>query len=280
MDKGYILFAENKNGTDYVRMACALAMSIKFSQKSELANVSLITDDFVPEKYKPLFDHISAIPWKTTTETRFSVENRWKIYHASPYEKNISLDVDMLVLKDLELYWKVFEKYDVYFTNKVLDYRGNTSVGDYYRKTFTANALPNFYAGLHYFHKTQTAKEFYKWIELITNNWQLFYGRYASEYYPSRPSMDVTSAIAGKILSESAKFSGSEFDPITFVHMKPMIQSWKSPPENWMSAVGTYFDNDCSLKIGNYKQNNIFHYVEKDFLKDYILEKLETRLGI
>lgn len=277
MSKGFILLAEND---EYVTMASALAMSIKNSQPSELSNISLITDDKVPEKYRSLFDHIIQIPWKSNNKTRYAVDNRWKIYHASPYEQNISLDVDMLVLNDLKSFWNIFENYKIYFTNKVVDYRNNIINDRYYRKSFIANNLPNVYSALHYFHKSEEAKEFYSWVELITNNWELFYGKFVSEFYPDKPSMDITNSIAAKILSEQNKFFGTNFDPIKFVHMKPMIQGWKIPPIEWNSAVGTYFNDNCELKIGNFKQEGIFHYTEKHFLKEFIIKKLEKRLGI
>jgi len=282
MSRGFILFAENQNGNDYVKMACVLAMTIKLSQNPELSNVSLITDDVVDEKYKSLFDHIIPIPWKNSNSaTRFSTDHRWKIYHVSPYEKNISLDVDMLVLKDLTLYWEIFKNYKIYFTSKIKDYRGNHINNDFYRKAFTANNLPNFYSALHYFEKSDEAKEFYQWIELISNNWELFYGKYVSEFYPGRPSMDITSSLAAKILSETnSKFTNEKSDPITFVHMKSKLQGWKVSHDDWMSSVGVYFDRDCNLKIGNFQQTEVFHYTEKRFLTDKIIEKIEKKLGL
>jgi len=281
MSKGFILYANNTDTVDYVKMACALAMSIKLTQPAESSNVSIITDNDVPKKYQKLFDKIIDVPWKVDYHSRFSVEDRWKIYHVTPYEQNISLDVDMLVLKDLTLLWKYFEKYSVYYTSKVLDYRGNVVESDYYRKAFTANNLPNFYSALHYFHKGERSKEFYKWLELITNNWELFYGKYVSEHYPGKPSMDITAAIAAKILSESpGEFTNLSTDLATFVHMKPKIQNWKISQDSWMQTVGSYFDTDCKLKIGNFQQNEIFHYVEKDFLKDNIVDKLERKLEL
>jgi hypothetical protein len=281
MSKGFILYANNTDNVDYVKMACALAMSIKLTQKPELSNVSLITDNVVPDKYLKLFDKVIPVPWKTDSTSRYSVDDRWKIYHVTPYEENISLDVDMLVLKDLSLLWKFFENYDIYYTSKVLDYRGNTATSDYYRKAFTANNLPNVYSALHYFHKSEKSKEFYKWLEFITNNWELFYGKYVSEHYPGRPSMDVTAAIAAKIMSEnSSEFTSNISKLPTFVHMKPQLQSWRTPVDSWMQSVGSYFDNNCNLKIGNFQQSEIFHYVEKDFLKDTILEKLEKKLEL
>jgi hypothetical protein len=281
MSKGFILYANNTDTVDYVKMACVLAMSIKATQPPESSNVSIITDNEIPKKYRKLFDKIIEVPWKSNDLSRYSVEDRWKIYHVTPYEQNISLDVDMLVLKDLTLLWKYFEKYKVYYTSKVIDYRGNIISNDYYRKAFTANNLPNVYSALHYFHKGPEAKEFYKWLELITNNWEMFYGKYVSEHYPDKPSMDVTAAIAVKILSEGAgEFTNLASSLATFVHMKPKLQGWKTSQDTWMQSVGSYFDTNCNLKIGNFQQNEIFHYVEKDFLKDSIIEKLERKIEL
>ena len=47
MNKGFCILAENNYKTDYVRQAYGLACSIHKNNKNQ--NVSLITDDNVPE---------------------------------------------------------------------------------------------------------------------------------------------------------------------------------------------------------------------------------------
>lgn len=276
MSKGFVVLAQNTETDDYVRMAYALALSLHSSQESAV-KISLITNDPVSENIRSVFDQIIEIPWGDAAEdSSWKIENRWKIYHVSPYDENIVLDTDMLVLKDLAPYWKTFENYDIYFTGKVVTYRNELVTSDYYRKAFTANNLPNIYTGLHYFKKSDKAKEFYQWMELITNNWELFYGKYVSEYYPNRPSMDVTAALVAKILDCESLITNYKSDPVDFVHMKLHLQHWKNLPDKWQHAVGTYFDNAGKLKIGNYQQNSVFHYTEKEFLTDDIVCKLEN----
>jgi hypothetical protein len=276
MSKGYVVLAQNTDTIDYVRQAYALALSLKLSQRS-VSNVSIITDDVVPEEYKSVFENIIPIPWgDASAGSRFKVENRWKIYHASPYDQTVVLDTDMLVLDDLSSFWDTFEHYDVYYTGKVLDYRSKAVTSDYYRKAFTANQLPNLYSGLHYFKKGEFAKEFYSWVEIITNNWELFYGKFVSEYYPDRASMDITAALAAKVMDVAEKVTNTQHDPVTFVHMKSRIQGWAEPTDSWMQSVAVYFDDACELKIANYRQQGVFHYTEKDFLTDKIVSKLET----
>jgi hypothetical protein len=276
MTKGYVVLAQNTDTIDYVKQAYALALSLKLSQQS-MSNVSIITDDVVPEEYKSVFENIIPIPWgDAAVDSRFKVENRWKIYHASPYDQTVVLDTDMLVLDDLGSFWDTFENYDVYYTGKVQDYRNNTVTSDYYRKAFSANQLPNLYSGLHYFKKGEFAKEFYSWVEIITNNWELFYGHFVSEHYPDRASMDITAALAAKVMDVAEKVTNVRHDPVTFVHMKSRIQGWTEPTDSWMQSVAVYFDDACELKIANYRQQGIFHYTEKDFLTDKIVLKLEA----
>ena len=276
MTKGYVVLAQNTDTIDYIRQAYALALSLKLSQRS-VSNISIITDDVVPEEYKSVFENIIPIPWgDAAVNSRFKVENRWKIYHASPYDQTVVLDTDMLVLDDLSSFWDTFEHYDVYYTGKVLDYRNKTVTSDYYRKAFTANQLPNLYSGLHYFKKSDFAKEFYSWVEVITNNWELFYGKFVSEHYPDRASMDITASLAAKVMDVTEQVTNIQHDPVTFIHMKSRIQGWSQPADSWMQSVAVYFDDLCKLKIANYQQQGVFHYTEKDFLTDKIVSKLET----
>jgi hypothetical protein len=276
MTKGYVVLAQNTDTIDYVRQAYALALSLKLSQKS-VPNISIITDDIVSEEYKSVFENIIPIPWgDAAINSRFKVENRWKIYHASPYDQTVVLDTDMLVLDDLSSFWNTFEHYDVYYTGKVSDYRNKTVTSDYYRKAFTANQLPNLYSGLHYFKKGEFAKEFYSWVEVITNNWEMFYGHFVSKHYPERASMDITAALAAKVMDVAEQVTNTKHDPVTFVHMKSRIQGWTEPTDSWMQSVAVYFDDECELKIANYRQQGVFHYTEKDFLTDKIVSKLES----
>jgi hypothetical protein len=277
MTKGFVVLAQNTDTIDYVRQAYALALSIKLTQ-STVSNISIITNDVVPKEYKSVFDNIIEIPWgDSSVDSRFKVENRWKIYHASPYIQTIVLDTDMLVLDDLSNYWETFENYEVYYTSKVVDYRNKSNTSDYYRKAFTANNLPNLYSGLHYFKKSEFAKEFYTWVELISNNWELFYGKYVSEHYPDRASMDITAALAARIMDAEYKITNYKHDPVTFTHMKSRIQGWTTPSDSWLQSVAVYFDEACALKIANFQQQGVFHYTEKEFLTDKIISKLENK---
>jgi hypothetical protein len=278
MSKGYLIYATDSKIKKYTKCAYALALSIKNQMPD--ASVSLITDNDIPKKQQAIFDNIIDIPWKQNiTPSALKVEDRWKLYHCSPYDETIILDSDMLVLSDISHWWDHLKKYDIFFTSEVNDYRGKVITGRYYRKAFDSNNLPNYYFGLGYFKKSDFAKEYFRWIEDITKNWELFYGQFVSQNYPKFPSMDVTTSVAAKIL-DCVNETSKRNSIVTFTHMKPMIQKWEEPYDSWQDAVGVYFNEHGHLKIGNYQQSGIFHYTEYSFLNDSITSQLEKIVGL
>lgn len=279
MNKNFILVAQNTKTQDYLTQACLCAMSIHATNDN--TSIAIITDDTVPKKYRHLFDHIIPIPWGDLAEKHeWKIHNRWKIYFVSPYDNAVVLDTDMLVLEDLSHYYKFFENYDIWLTSKVYDYRRNVISPSYYRKKFVAHNLPNVYFGLHYFNKSDFALEFYKWLDVITNNWERFYKAGNSTLIQKTASMDLTAALTTNILNCESKITNTKLDAPTFVHMKPFDQGWTYPNESWQTKIGCYLTDELELFVGNYKQHGIFHYTENSFVTEDILQIYEKRLGI
>lgn len=274
MSKGFCLLAQNNKDTNYIRQAYALALSLHLHNKDQ--KISLITNDEVPEEWKEPFDQIIPIPWTDSAEASdWKIENRWKVYHASPYDETIVLEADMLITSDITHWWAELAKRDLFFVSNVRTYRDEVVKSRYYRKTFDANDLPNLYSALHYFKKGDTAKEFYNLLEVIMNNWALFYTKYAPEKYQKWCSVDLSAAIASKILGNEKDIT----DPnsyITFTHMKPYVQGWYNVPEKWTKVIGRYYTDESKLFLGNYLQTRVLHYVEDSFLTEEILEKLKN----
>ena len=278
--KNFTMLAQN-NDSDYVLQACLAAMSIHATNHD--VSICLITNDAVPDKYKPLFDHIVEIPWGDhAADEDWKISNRWKIYHAIPYEETVVMDTDMLVLQDVSTWFDFLRNYDLFYTSKVLTYRGEVVVDNYYRKAFNKFDLPNLYSGFHWFKKCDQAHEFYTWLEMITNNWQQFYKAHAGgKVYQKVCSMDLSAAIAAKIMHIETSITNPNVMYPSFVHMKPKIQNWNQNfTDRWQNRVGVYLDKNLQLKIGNYKQNGIFHYTEKDFVNNHIIGIYEENLGL
>ena len=281
MSKGFVFLAQNNNTTDYVRQAYLLACSIKATQ-SEHNQTCLITNEDIPAKYKKVFDHIVDIPWGDEAEkSAWKIENRWKIYHATPFEESIVLDTDMLVLEDLKSWWDFFAPYDLHFATNVRTFRDDpiTEGKWYYRKAFIRYHLPQIYVGVHYFKKSDLAHKFYKWLEFINQNYEMFYGEYAGGYaFQKNASIDVSSALAVKMLGIEHQVTNKVNKEFKFTHMKTYHQGFSNSHSSWQDYVHSYIDNDLNLKIGNYKQEAIFHYVEDSFIKNDLVEKYERYL--
>lgn len=275
MSKGFVVLAQNTDDVDYVQQAYALALSIKHSQQ-EVTNVTLITSNEVPENYQSIFDKIIPIPWTENTVTsRYVAEHRWKIYHITPYDETIVLDTDMLILEDISSWWKHCNHYDMKFCSKVKNYKNELITEDpYHRKTFIANKLSNPYFALHYFKKSEIALAFYKLLELITFNKEWFYGKFTPELYQDGLSMDLSSAIAIEILGCHEQVF-DKTSPFEFVHMKTPLQNWYPITASWQDTVPHFFNKSGDLMVGNIKQGEIFHYIEKTFITDKIIRKLE-----
>jgi len=273
MSRGYLIFAQNSN-IDYLRQAVALSASLKHS--GNLEPVSVVTNDTVPAQYLKYFDNIISIPWGDSSKgSQWKVENRWKLYHCSPYEQTIVFDSDVLVTDSLKNAWSFLNNYDLYFTSTVYDFKSRPVIQDTVnRKTFIDNLLPNVYFGFHYFRKSDMAKEFYTQLEDVVKNYKEYYRAYTPNATQDFVSMDVSSAISLKILGLDTEVMCKIVEPAKFIHMKSDIQSLGIKSAVWMNVLDTVYDG--KLYIGNHVQRGIFHYVENDFLTADLFQRLTS----
>jgi len=273
VSKGFVVLAQNNKNVDYVKQAYALALSIKSTQLN-VTNISLVTNNRVPKKYKAVFDKIIPIPWNDdATKTQWKIENRWKLYYASPYYETIVLDADMLLLEDIGLWWEYCGNFDIRFCSTIVNYKLENVVDNVHRKTFIANNLPNVYHALHYFKKSDEVANFYKILEFVVNNWELCYGRVAPNEYQNWLSMDLACAITIEIAGLQDIIDVNS--PLQFTHMKSPIQGWTITPDSWQDMVSHHLTSAGALVVGNIAQDKLFHYVEKNFITDNLLEELE-----
>ena len=266
--KGFCILAQNNSTTDYLRQAYALALSIHRFNKDQ--KVSIITNDTVPQEYLKQFDKVIKIPQDDLAlEAEWKIDNRWKVYQASPYDETIVMDADMLVLEDITRYWKYFSEESICFTTEVKTYRNEIITNRYYRKTFDANYLQNVYSAFYYFKKDEVSHNFFKLLELIMTNWKEFYRDITPNYTQKWLSVDVSVAIACKILGLTNKST-----PVIFTHMKPQLQNWQHIPDKCVKVLDSFIDKTGNITIGNFVQTGILHYVEDEFLTDEIINGL------
>ena len=273
MTKGIVLVAQNNNTYDYVEQATALAMSVnKFND----IPVSIITNDVISNSSKKYFDKILPVEWGDMAEGKdWKIENRWKVFHQTPYKETIVMDTDMLILKNIDNLWNFYSNYDLFFTTNPVTYRNETVTSAYYRKMFVDNNLPNIYSALYYFKKNEFTHNFFAYLELVVKNFDEFQKDLCPTTQQEHLSLDVAIAMTVKLMNIEDQVTNKKSNVSRFVHMKSFVQNWKKSRNAWQNIVPTYLTKDLELYIGNYKQNNIFHYTEKDFLSNHkILEKL------
>lgn len=276
MNFGYLIIVSSHDEIDYLKLAYALALSIKNTQKQGFDKVALVIDNVKQiEKLKSPWVFDKIIEWKEKTFW----DGRTYMNDLSPWEYTICLDADMLFLRDYSHWAEYFIKNeDLYIANKSFTYRGEIVTSDYYRKAFTENELPNLYSFYTYFKKdTRITKIFFETAKMIVENQQEFNNYFLAKYKAKLLGTDEIFALSAKILGISDRIS-YPLDFPKIVHMKPMIQNFPWPCEKWSDHLGFYFNRDCELKIGNFRQDDIFHYVEKDKITDEVISILEKKL--
>jgi hypothetical protein len=220
-----------------------------------------------------VFDHV--IEWSQET---FWDGRSW-MDHLTPFEYTVCLDVDMLFMRDYSHWVEYFiENSELYVANKSYTYRGEIAVDHHYRKTFIKNDLPNLYSMYTFFKKdSEVVKEFFDLGRYIIKNPIEFSNIFLSDHKPRVVGTDESFALAAKILDITDDIAYPlEFPRV--VHMKPMIQNWPWPADCWSDHVGFYLNQKGELKIGNYQQHDIVHYVEKDKINKEMINILEEVL--
>lgn len=273
MNFGYLIVVSSSDDVDYLKLAYAAALSIKNTQKQGYDKVALIIDN--KEKLKELkspwvFDKV--VEWKEET---FWDGRSW-MDKLTPWENTICIDADMIFLRDVSHWVDYFiENLDLYIPSKSHTVSGNTVTDDFYRKCFTKNQLPNLYSFFTFFKsQSEISEEFFKLGRYIIKNPKEFSNIFLSEYKPKILGTDEAFALSAKILDIQDNISFElEFPKI--VHMKPMIQDWPWPADKVTDHNGFYLSSNGQLKIGNFKQNDIVHYAEKDLVTDEIISLLE-----
>lgn len=279
--RGYFTFAQN--GThDYLRMAYALALSLKASQSSvNSLSVGVTPGTEVPDEYRWAFDQVIEIPWGDAAEhSSWKLENEWKAIHMTPYDETVKLDCDMLFMSDVSDWWDTMSTREMWCSTTAKTLRGEVVTSDYYRKTFTANGLPNVYTAFMFFKKTELTHEVFDMASHILKNWDIFINKFMDDPLPRELSTDVAFALAIKILDVVDECVNPVVEFPYFTHMKTMIQDWDHSliPEEWNKHVSVYFNDELELKIGRYRQLGPVHYHMKDFVTDEMISFYENKL--
>jgi len=271
MNFGYLIFVAAHPDIDYLKLAYALALSIKNTQKPGYDRVALVINDKTPvDKLKSPWVFDKVIEWP---EQKFWDGRSW-MDQVTPWEHTVCLDADMLFLRDYSHWIDYFaENTELYVANRAWTFRGEVISSDAYRRAFTKNDLPNLYSMWTFF-KKDASKEFFELARQIFINPQEFKNLYLSNHVPKVIGTDEAFALAAKLLDIDSEMAYS-LDFPRVVHLKPQVQNWTWDADRVTDHAGFYLKGDGSLKIGNYQQTDIVHYVEKDIITDELVSMLE-----
>jgi hypothetical protein len=196
----------------------------------------------------------------------------------TPFYETVILDADMIFPTDISYWWDIMAQRDVWATTKVRTYRGEVVTSDAYRKYFVANNLPNVYTAFMYFKKSELASELFAMIEIIFQHWQRMFYKYMPNGKPDFLSGDVAYALAMQILGIEPQCTRENIEAMpTFVHMKSHVQNAPQGviADKWTDTLPTYYVTHDNFKVGNFQQLLPFHYVEKDWLTQTMIERME-----
>lgn len=276
MNFGYLIIISNTGAHDYFKMAEALCYSIKTTQKSGYEKVAVVVDNLAKIRAEnettSMFDHV--IEWN---EEKFW-DGRTYMDQLSPFDHTVCLDADMLFTEDYSTWIDYFiDNCDLYIPNKAYTYKGKLITQDYYRKAFRDNQISNLYSFYTFFKKNkEISKEFFNLSRIILKNPTEFSSLYFSKRRPKVLGTDEIFGLSAKILGIEDEIS-YPLDFPRIVHAKPMVQDWNLPAENVSDIVGFYLNDQGKMKIGNFQQQDILHYVEKDFINEEVLEMYRNR---
>lgn len=273
MSKGYFAIVQNNDTVDYLEQAYYLALSLRATQ-SGVNNLSIMIDEptkkLIKSKHTKVFDHIVDIPWQDEAQqSEWKINNKWKVYYATPYQETVLLDTDMVFPTDVSHWWPIMAQQDFWATTTVKTFRGQDVKNTKYRSAFVDNELPNIYSAFMYFKKSDLASEIFKLSEHIFHNWQRFYHLYLPKSKPKHVSGDVVFALAIKILGYEHLTTRQNITSMpTFVHMKGELQEIPYLTNDWSDRIPSNFSQPDQLLVGNFLQSYPFHYVDKDWISN------------
>lgn len=282
LDCGYITICQNSPTGDYVRMAYALALSLR--SQSAVNRLSIIIDAStnVPIKWRDAFDRVIVLENDHAAGGKWKIHNKSQVYALSPYESTVLLDADMLFHTDVSSWWDILcdpARPPMQICSSVRDYTGRISRSTYYRRTFDANTLPNVYTAFAYFRKHRDVEQIFTRVMDITAHWSDVADNLLPKFTPKGVSGDVAFALALKIDDPARRFLSPGVIP-SFVHLKTRIQDWpEAISEDWTQIVHADVLPDGRITVAGHSQTYPVHYHCKTFLTDERIGLLERLYG-
>jgi hypothetical protein len=274
--QGFLTIAQNNSTTDYLRLAYVQAMSIKLTMPGSkyAVLVDASTHKLVTDQHRQVFDYVIELPVDDAAGLHWKLANEWQVFELSPFKETIKLESDLLFTRSIEHWWTMFRLRNLVISLGCKDYQGNTATSRQYRKIFDDNELPDVYTGLMYFRYAEDTYQFFQVVKAIYQHWDLITPQ-LKNYRDEQPTTDLVFAIAANHLGvETCTLPGCDW--INFAHMKNSINRWPGSTP-WTEMVVSELDLPM-IRVNNSNQYHPFHYQDKNWLTDEIVERFEHEL--
>lgn len=236
---GFLMFAQNNNTINYLKIALTNAMLIKKHLNKPVTVVtdskSLIWDENAKNSklMKKVFDHIIISDEENPVNNRayrdtiyysvdddFKNRNRSSAYSLSPYEETILIDADYLVFdSSINNVWGNSE--EILINKDAIDLNGNSLTGEEYRLSDVGIRM--YWATCIYFKKTTKAQMLFTLVDHIKQHWD--YYKFTYGFTGSMFRNDFAFSIAIHILSgfeENEDFKGFPNNILTIMDTDQM----------------------------------------------------------
>ena len=275
--QGFVTFAQNTAGVDYLELAYLQALNIKATQKNNryAVIVDAVTKELVNDKHSNTFDYIIDIPTDyndPTSNRKFA--NERQVFRLTPFKETIKLESDLLFTRSIDHWWTAFRLRNVCLSSGARDFSGLKSGIRKYRQLFDDNQLPDVYNGLMYFRYSREAAEFFNMAEIIARDWANVQEELKG-CVEETPSTDVLYALTALVYGEDLCTMPS-MDFVNFVHMKSGFNGW-SDTRSWLDTVMNERDGDV-VRINNLNQYQPVHYHDKTYATRELIKYYEQRI--
>lgn len=209
MNQGVVLLAYN-NGLDYIAMAKNVANRVK--NFLELP-VTLITDSKITDN---CYDKIIHLPDLSTNFKTFNDEdvksklqwknfNRSEVFHLSPYDHTIILDVDYIIQSN-------FLKKCLTLNKDLMMYKHSYNISGFQTNEFTFLnnfSIPFYWATVVIFRKTKKNELFFNYVRHIKNNWDYYKELYQiiDKKFRNDFAFSIALHIANGCISDESKYN-------------------------------------------------------------------------
>lgn len=265
--QGYITLASSSDKNDLTE-ASLLAKSIKLNDKNR--EVCLVTDSYekLPKHVESNFDYVVELPYGVYHNEDFEV-NFWQVYYCTPFDENIYLRKQSLLLHNIDGMWENISVNDLFFPKFTVNFKDEQRDFLYYFKCHEKNNLEKYFTDIFYFKKSESAAEFFKILDPVMQNWRSVYTNFLKENTPEFLNLNVLINIVIK-MSGYNQMSNDHFK-YTFLSLENVDLDDHDLPEDWTGYLSCWV-KDRKVKINNHQLRDLVFYNSPTFIDEEVLD--------